>query len=85
MLIVSSVSPRIKKRGGGGWIEHLEAVFLCLGTYIASLYYYHVLPECGKKGVLCPLPPLGETLSIWHQLQVKVKSRVHCIKLAHIA
>ena len=30
--------------------------------YTASLYYYPVLCEHGKKGVLCPFPPLGETL-----------------------
>ena len=51
--------PGLKRRGVG--IGHLEAC-LCLGTYIAGLYYYPVLCEQGKKGVMHPLPPfVGNT------------------------
>ena len=35
-----SVSPRIKKKGGLSTLK-----LLCLGTYVASLYYYPVLRE----------------------------------------
>ena len=61
--------PGLKRRGGGGgggggggWVggfEQLEAVN-AWGTYIDSLYYYPVLREDGKKGVLYRLPHTGQ-------------------------
>ena len=58
-FIESSVSSIIKKNGG---IEHLEAGQWA-HIYIASLYYYPVLCEHGKKGVphLPPSPFGGNT------------------------
>ena len=51
-----------KNGGGGGGVEHLETVYaLCLGT---SLYYYPVLREHGKKGVLHPLPPFVRNTAV---------------------
>ena len=58
---IISVSPRIKKKGG---IEHLEAVY----AWAASLYYYPVLCEHGKKGgAVLPPPPFfgGNGRKVW--------------------
>ena len=53
---VTVFPPGLKKGGGGGWAYWS---CLCLGTYIASLYYYPVLREHGKKWGAVP-PRLGE-------------------------
>ena len=46
---IISVSPRIKKKGGGGGGLSTLKLFMP-GPYIASLYYYPVLCEHGKRG-----------------------------------
>ena len=54
--LLPSVSSRIKKKGGGGGgggVEHLQAVYALAHNYIASLYYYPVLREHGKRGGCC--------------------------------
>ena len=48
----SSVSPGLERRGWG--LSTLK-MFLCLSTYIASLYYYPVLREHGSV----PPSPIG--------------------------
>ena len=56
-----SVSPGFK--GGGGGIEHLEAVCAMAYTLLCSFYNYPVLHEHGKKGSAAPpFLPLGKTL-----------------------
>ena len=57
---LSSVSPRIKNRGGGG-IEHLESVYAWAHT---SLAYTTILcwVNTVKRGCCTPFPPLGELL-----------------------
>ena len=55
-----SVSPGLKRKGGGG-IEHLEAVHALAHTLLA----YTTILCCMntvKRGVLPPFPPLGKTL-----------------------
>ena len=53
--VYSAVFPPGLKRKGGDWAP---SSCLCLGTHIASLYYYPVLCEHGKKRVLIPPFPL---------------------------
>ena len=60
-ICVLHITPRIKRKEGG--IEHLEAVYALVATYIASLYYYPVLCERGKKGGAAP--PFGRNTGLY--------------------
>ena len=60
-----TVSPRIKKKGGGGGVEHLEAVYVWAHTLLA----YTTILCCVntvKRRVLRPLPLFGGNTDVCH-------------------